>query len=69
MRRGHTVETYLQLVNAIRQKIPTCTFTTDFIVGFVSESEQAHRRTLELMEKVKYTFVYFYPFSMREVSN
>lgn len=68
MRRGHTVEIYLQLVNAIRQKIPTCTFTTDFITGFVSETEAAHQRTLDLMEKVKYSFVYFYPYSVREVS-
>ena len=67
MRRGYTVDSYLQLVSAIREKIPNVTFTSDFICGFVGESEQAHQRTLELMEKVKYSFVYFYPYSVREV--
>lgn len=68
MRRGYTVETYLQLVNAIREKIPKITLTSDFIAGFVGETEEAHQRTLELIEKVKYSFIYFYPYSVREVS-
>ena len=67
MRRGYTVESYLQLVSAMREKIPSITFTSDFICGFVGETEQAHQRSLELIEKVKYSFLYFYPYSVREV--
>lgn len=67
MRRGYTVESYLQLVSAMREKIPNITFTGDFICGFVGETEQAHQRTLELIEKVKYSFLFFYPYSVREV--
>lgn len=68
MRRGYNVETYLQLVNAIREKIPNITFTSDFIAGFCGEGEDAHQRTLELIEKVKYSFIFFFPYSVRDVS-
>ncbi|EYB97440.1 hypothetical protein Y032_0141g2272 [Ancylostoma ceylanicum] len=40
--------------------------TSDFIAGFCGETEEAHRRTVELIRDVKYSFCYVFPYSMRE---
>ncbi|VDN35161.1 unnamed protein product, partial [Cylicostephanus goldi] len=40
--------------------------TSDFIAGFCGETEEAHRRTLDLIHTVKFSFCYVFPYSMRE---
>lgn len=39
MRRNHTRESYLNLVDHIREKIPNVALSSDFMVGFCEESE------------------------------
>jgi len=41
MRRNHTREAYLELVHKIRTKIPGVALSSDFIVGFCGESDEA----------------------------
>ena len=38
MRRNHTRESYINLVEHIRNKIPNVAFSSDFIVGFCDET-------------------------------
>jgi MiaB/RimO family radical SAM methylthiotransferase len=66
MRRGYSREAYLNLVEQIRNILPECAFTSDFISGFCGETEQEHLDTLSLIKLVKYTFCFMYPYSMRE---
>ncbi|GFT42274.1 mitochondrial tRNA methylthiotransferase CDK5RAP1 [Nephila pilipes] len=66
MRRGHTREAYLELINHIKKIIPNVAFTSDFICGFCDETEEAHRDTLSLIKEVKYEFAYVFPYSMRQ---
>ncbi|KAL6728553.1 hypothetical protein Aduo_010316 [Ancylostoma duodenale] len=66
MGRGYTRDLYLKLVDDIRQVLPGVSLTSDFIAGFCGETEEAHRRTVELIRSVKYTFCYVFPYSMRE---
>jgi MiaB/RimO family radical SAM methylthiotransferase len=66
MRRGYTRETYLNLVNQIREIIPQVTLSSDFISGFVGETEEDHKDTLNLIETVGYDMAYMYAYSMRE---
>ena len=54
MRRGYTREAYLKLVQRIREIIPEITFSSDFISGFVGETEEDHLETLDLIRKVEY---------------
>ena len=60
MNRGHTRAWYLERIQAIKQYIPECGLSSDFITGFCNETEQDHELTLSLMELVKYNFSYMY---------
>lgn len=66
MRRGYTKEAYLELVDRIKSKIPSIAITSDFICGFCGESDQEHEETVDLMEKVGYSFAFIFAYSMRE---
>ena len=66
MKRGYTRETYLELVERIKKKIPNIFLTSDFIAGFCGETEEDHKLTLDLINQVKYSFIYTFPYSMRE---
>lgn len=62
MGRRYDREQYLELVRKIKERIPDVSITTDIIVGFPNESEEAFENTLSLCEIVKYdsafTFIY-----------
>jgi tRNA-2-methylthio-N6-dimethylallyladenosine synthase len=62
MNRGYTRETYLELVEKIRELHPSAVITTDIIVGFPGETEEDFNETLDLVEKVRFdgafTFIY-----------
>jgi len=66
MRRGYTRDAYLQLVEDIRSRIPDVSLSSDFISGFCGETEEAHLETLDLIRRVKYSFCFAFPYSMRE---
>lgn len=66
MRRGYTREAYLQLVDTVRSVIPEVALSSDFISGFVGETLEDHRQTVELIEQVGYDMAYMYAYSMRE---
>ncbi|MCK0132040.1 tRNA (N6-isopentenyl adenosine(37)-C2)-methylthiotransferase MiaB [Flavobacteriaceae bacterium F08102] len=65
MNRQHTREEYLSLVENIRKIIPDCALSQDMITGFCGETEEDHKQTLSLMEKVKYDFGFMFAYSER----
>ena len=66
MRRNHTRESYLQLVDRIRHLIPSVALSSDFIAGFCEETEEEFADTLSLIETVRYDMAYLFAYSMRE---
>ena len=65
MNRGYTREQYIEIIKSIRNIIPDCGISTDFISGFCSETEEDHRETLSLLEWVQYDFSYMFTYSER----
>lgn len=65
MRRGYTKESYLSLVNHIKEKIANVSLSSDFIVGFCGETESDHQDTLDLVAQVKYSQAFTFAYSER----
>lgn len=65
MGRGYTVEEYLALVDRLRAARGGLALSTDLIVGFPGESEEDFRRTLELLEAVRFATVFAFKYSPR----
>lgn len=54
MRRNHDVAFYAEWVAKIRTKIPDCTLTTDFIVGYPGETEAQFMNTVEAVRRFQF---------------
>ena len=50
MHREYTQEHYLGLLEKLRRANPAIVISTDIIVGFVNETEEEYRQTLELLD-------------------
>jgi len=65
MKRGHTVEEYLALVERLRSAIPSVALSTDLIVGFPTEGEEDFQATLDLVRKVRFDSAFMFLYSER----
>jgi len=54
MNRGYTREDYLTLIDKIKQGIPEAEITTDLLVGFPGETNQAFENTVDLCRQVNF---------------
>jgi len=50
MKRGHTSETFRDIITKFRTKFPKFTVSTDIIVGFPTETDDDFQKTVELLE-------------------
>ncbi len=66
MNRRYTREKYLGIIKKIREKIPNCRITSDFIVGFPTETEEEFQDTMSLVDEVKYDSIFAFMYSPRE---
>ncbi len=66
MNRLYTVEKYLEIMRKAREIMPGIGLSTDIIAGFPTETEEDHKMTLEVMEKVEYDGAYMFAYSPRE---
>jgi tRNA-2-methylthio-N6-dimethylallyladenosine synthase len=65
MGRGYDRASYLDLVRQLREARPGLAITTDFIVGFPTETEDDFQRTLDLMDEVEFSGVFAFRYSPR----
>ncbi len=65
MGRGYTRSEYLQLVDDLRRSRPGIAITSDFIVGFPTETEAEFTETLTLIEQVEFSGVFAFKYSPR----
>jgi tRNA-2-methylthio-N6-dimethylallyladenosine synthase len=65
MNRSHTVDSYLALLERVRQVRPDIALSGDFIVGFPGETDADFAETLNLVEAVGYSMAFSFKYSPR----
>lgn len=66
MNRKYTRDHYLSIISKLREMVPDIEFTTDIIVGFPGESEEAFGDTLSLVEEVGFAAAFTFAYSPRQ---
>ena len=66
MNRGHTAQEYLDKIAKFRAICPNIQFSSDFIVGFPTETEEEFEDTVKLAEQVNYTISFSFKYSRRK---
>ena len=65
MRRRHTRDDYLRLVDRLRTAMPDLALSTDVIVGFPGETSRDFDDTLSLIRRVRYHGMFSFKYSER----
>jgi tRNA-2-methylthio-N6-dimethylallyladenosine synthase len=65
MRRGYTLGEYRELIGKLRAWWPGVSLSTDVIVGFCGETEEAFQHTLDLLEEIRFDVVHVAAYSPR----
>ena len=65
MRRRHTREDYVDLVERLREAVPGLAISTDMIVGYPGETEDDFRETMTLTERVGFSSMFSFKYSQR----
>jgi tRNA-2-methylthio-N6-dimethylallyladenosine synthase len=65
MNRGYSREEYIAKINQMKKIIPNLVLSTDIIVGFPGETEEAFQDTMSLVEEIGYETIYAFMYSPR----
>jgi tRNA-2-methylthio-N6-dimethylallyladenosine synthase len=65
MNRRHTRTDYLRIIERLRHAQPALAFSSDFIVGFPSETDADFRETLALIDEVGFAAAFSFKYSPR----
>ncbi|MDV6318737.1 tRNA (N6-isopentenyl adenosine(37)-C2)-methylthiotransferase MiaB [Chromohalobacter sp. HP20-39] len=65
MKRGHTVEEYVDKLERIRALRPDISFSSDFIIGFPGETEEDFMNTMDLIQRIGYDASFSFVYSPR----
>jgi tRNA-2-methylthio-N6-dimethylallyladenosine synthase len=65
MRRAYRRDSYLKILDRVRDAIPEAAITTDIIVGFPGETERDFTDTLDLVRQARFAGAYTFRYSIR----
>lgn len=65
MKRGYTVSEYREMMARIREALPDCAVSSDFIVGFCGESEESFQRTMNAVREHRFKNSFIFKYSPR----
>lgn len=65
MNRFYTAGEYRERIEALRDRVPSISITTDIIVGFPGETAGDFEKTIDLMEKVRFDGAFSFKYSDR----
>ena len=66
MNRKYDLKYYEEKINKIRSIRPDISISTDIIVGFPYETEELFKSTLNFSEKMKFSKIHVFPYSIRK---
>ena len=66
MRRGHTIDQYLDIVSKFKNEIPDLTLAVDIIVGYPTETDDDFNQTVELLETIKPSLIHLSKYQHRK---
>ncbi len=66
MNRKYDVEYFIDKINKLRMIRPEMSITTDVIVGFPSETDELFNETIATINKIKFSKLHVFPYSLRE---
>ena len=66
MRRGHTLDQYLDIVSKFKNEIPDLTLAVDIIVGYPTESDEDFELTVKLLEEIKPSLIHLSKYQHRK---
>src|SRR6266496_428791 len=65
MKRLYTVEFYRDMLARCRERVPGVAISSDFIVGFCGETEEAFARTCDLVREARFKNSFIFKYSPR----
>ena len=65
MNRSHSADSYLRIIERVREARPDIAISGDFIVGFPGETDAEFEDTLKIVEQVLYAQCYSFKYSPR----
>jgi tRNA-2-methylthio-N6-dimethylallyladenosine synthase len=65
MNRGHTADSYVKLIEKVRNVRPDIAISGDFITGFPGETEADFEQTLAIVREIRYASAYSFKYSPR----
>jgi len=66
MRRGHTIEQYLDIVSKFKNEIPDLTLAVDVIVGYPTENDDDFNMTVNLLENIGPSLIHLSKYQHRK---
>lgn len=66
MNRKYLKEYFIDTVNQIREIRPDISLSTDLIVGFPGETEELFNETIDTVNKIGFSKIHVFPFSLRK---
>ena len=66
MNRKYDKEYFIDKINKIRNIRPDISITTDIIVGFPGETEELFNETIDTINRIKFSKIHVFPFSLRK---
>jgi tRNA-2-methylthio-N6-dimethylallyladenosine synthase len=65
MNRSHSVDSYLRLIDRVREVRPDIAVSGDYIVGFPGESDEDFEATLAIVRRVRHSMAFSFKYSPR----
>ena len=65
MKRGYTVADYEEMMGRIGETVPGCSVSSDFIVGFSGETEEAHQKSMDAIRRYRFKNSFIFKYSER----